>query len=326
MLLTDGTDINSLDPLSLPPVMKRASSSHVAPRFTFPARPFILAVPRTRMLSGSDLYELAWRHATCGAEPSLGEWGFELRAVQWSAEDDGELVPCDEFAYELPRRGALAMDWRVLPEPISRASDPPETHESVGEARAEDEKRVTLPSCLESLAEARTLAEDDAWHCPTCVEPRRVTIQSAFDRLPEVLVLQLKRFYYMAKRRGKISTRVDFPLQDLDLSPWVAPGREVPGPYDLFAAVNHIGGYGGGHYTANARPSSAMRGRDPNTWHHFNDRICKPASEEDLVSRDAYVLLYRKRREAVCPEAPPSSSATDELHTSAATVLVDSPE
>ena len=74
-------------------------------------------------------------------------------------------------------------------------------------------------------------------------------------RLPEVLVVHLKRFSFNRGFRGKLDSFVDFPMTKLDLSKYVAP-EEGGHVYDLYAVSNHYGGMGGGHYTAYAMVSS----------------------------------------------------------------------
>ena len=51
---------------------------------------------------------------------------------------------------------------------------------------------------------------------------------------------------------GKLQTHVDFPIQGLDLSPYVLSYEQGGEPiiYDLFGVSNHYGSLGFGHYTA----------------------------------------------------------------------------
>ena len=70
-------------------------------------------------------------------------------------------------------------------------------------------------------------------------------------RLPEVLVIHLKRFSYTQFTRNKLETFVDFPISDLDLSSYIATKNDEPNSqYHLYAISNHYGNMGGGHYTA----------------------------------------------------------------------------
>merc|ERR1711879_785328 len=121
-------------------------------------------------------------------------------------------------------------------------------HSSMEELRAEEQKTVSLKDCLDSLVEPRLLSGDDMWQCPTCEKPQEATLASSIERLPQTLVIHLKRFYYTKMRRGKISTLVDFPIEELRLADWCSPADD--GAYDLYGVVNHHGGFGSGHYTA----------------------------------------------------------------------------
>jgi hypothetical protein len=40
--------------------------------------------------------------------------------------------------------------------------------------------------------------------------------------MPSILIIHLKRFEFTEKKRGKINDLVEFPLHDLDLTPYVS--------------------------------------------------------------------------------------------------------
>jgi hypothetical protein len=70
-------------------------------------------------------------------------------------------------------------------------------------------------------------------------------------RLPEVLVIHLKRFSYTQFTRNKLEPFVDFPTSDLDLTPYITDKSKQPkSHFRLFAISNHYGNMRGGHYTA----------------------------------------------------------------------------
>lgn len=63
--------------------------------------------------------------------------------------------------------------------------------------------------------------------------------------------------------------------------------------YDCFAVSNHMGGTGGGHYTAYAKcPLS-------DAWFNYNDSSVSSISpgevEDRVISSSAYSLFYRRR-------------------------------
>lgn len=64
----------------------------------------------------------------------------------------------------------------------------------------------------------------------------------------------------------------------------------TPAVYDLGGVVNHYGGLGGGHYTANAFNMF------DNRWYEYSDdRVSVVENEADLVTSAAYVLFYTRR-------------------------------
>jgi ubiquitin carboxyl-terminal hydrolase 4/11/15 len=65
--------------------------------------------------------------------------------------------------------------------------------------------------------------------------------------------------------------------------------KNEPKPYDLIAVANHYGGLGGGHYTAYAKNINT------GSWHYFDDSNVNAASEDNVVSKAAYVLFYQRR-------------------------------
>ena len=151
---------------------------------------------------------------------------------------------------------------------------------------------------------------------------KRLSIWNA----PKYLAIQLKRFHFQQRMgystsygsygngggkaqpsfaREKIETCVDFPLDGLDLADFVlSPHARCPGGkhgegypqggskpgllYDCVAVSNHMGGLGGGHYTAYAR-------RD-GRWFNFNDsQVTEVADTSRIVGTAAYVLFYKRR-------------------------------
>ena len=71
-------------------------------------------------------------------------------------------------------------------------------HESV-ENRAEDEELVVgLDQCLRRYGEAEELSDSNKWYCPTCEERHDATKQLEVWKLPEVVLICLKRFQVRA--------------------------------------------------------------------------------------------------------------------------------
>ena len=114
-------------------------------------------------------------------------------------------------------------------------------------------KEVSLFSCLEAFIAEEPLGPEDMWYCPGCKEHRQAKKKLDLWKLPEILVVHLKRFTYSRFLKNKIDTLVNFPIHDLDLSKYVMNKDGQSCLYELYAVSNHYGGMGGGHYTAYAK-------------------------------------------------------------------------
>jgi ubiquitin C-terminal hydrolase len=179
-------------------------------------------------------------------------------------------------------------------------------------------KAIDLRQCLEKFAEREQLGAEDPWYCCKCKERLQAYKKMDLWSCPDVLILHLKRFSYVqgassfySHTREKIEDLVTFPLEGLDLS-GVMRGPvdpQAPPVYDLYAVSEHVGGLGGGHYTAVARNFKS------GVWHAFNDSYVAPIEparlQETVVTPRAYVLFYRRRQGSLrwggakLPDVPP---------------------
>eukprot|EP00761_Pharyngomonas_kirbyi_P012405 gb/GECH01012432.1/.p1 GENE.gb/GECH01012432.1/~~gb/GECH01012432.1/.p1 ORF type:complete len:861 (+),score=178.12 gb/GECH01012432.1/:1-2583(+) len=143
-----------------------------------------------------------------------------------------------------------------------------------------------VKECISLFTEREQLGTQDTWYCPQCKD--HVQAFKHFDlwKLPDILVVHLKRFQYSRYNRSKLATFVDFPIEGLDLTCFE---EDDPVIYDLYAVSNHSGGLGGGHYTAYVKNSKNGK------WFLFNDSSVSPASEDHIKSNSAYVLFYQRR-------------------------------
>ena len=177
----------------------------------------------------------------------------------------------------------------------------PTQHESAVQAAAKSSatslvpRTVTLDDCVEAFLQPERLDASDSWYCSECKTHVRAEKKLDLWRLPEVLVVHLKRFSYNRYSRDKLDTVVDFPLEGLDLSQVVlgsgnsSTSTSEQNVYDLYAVSNHYGGLGGGHYTAYCKMP------DDGQWHTFDDSSVSDMDPEEVKSTAAYVLFYRRR-------------------------------
>ncbi|OWM69055.1 ubiquitin carboxyl-terminal hydrolase 8 [Punica granatum] len=150
------------------------------------------------------------------------------------------------------------------------------------------QETVSLYKCLEAFLTEEPLGPEDMWFCPRCKEHRQASKKLDLWRLPEILVIHLKRFSYSRYLKNKLETYVDFPIDDLDLSTYVASKNiHQSSRYTLYAISNHYGNMRGGHYTA-----FIHHGGD--RWYDFDDSHVRPISVDKIKTLAAYVLFYRR--------------------------------
>jgi ubiquitin C-terminal hydrolase len=156
------------------------------------------------------------------------------------------------------------------------------------------QKRSTLEDCLADFFSREVL--EDGWTCPQakCKKKTTATKQLKLSIPPTVLIIQFKRFSHENGFHQKVDTRVEYPIDGLNLNKCL-PLLQEEAIYDLVAVSNHMGSISGGHYTAYARRKQSNR----NEWYKFDDSsvtLVKPIDYEyDIVSRHAYLLFYIKR-------------------------------
>jgi len=269
-----------------------------------------------------DLYKAVW--AVCSRvipdyrRPSSKnvdeEWPFRLSRVARDGLTCSKCgwikgclgCPVDISVSEPVRLGkeeTLGVDWNavLLSEyyneyPIISKAE----HKSVASANNDKNAPKELRKCLSTLLQE----EEVPAYCKTCTkrrggeftEPTQVKAFSIWS-LPPVLVFQLKRFNIHGGHTYKVANLVEFPLE-LDVREYLADGdTAVAGPtlsrsetrYSLYGVVNHIGGFGSGHYTA------CVWSRPDRQWWYCDDGRCFHICPDEVVTSHAYLLFFLRK-------------------------------
>jgi len=194
--------------------------------------------------------------------------------------------------------------------------------------KATKDQGISMEDCLDEFTKEEKLGEEDLWYCPRCKKHQQASKKFELWKVPDILVVHLKRFSNSRLLRDKIDSFIDFPIEGLDLTErvgerqvakqWVEEGNAPealgiedegsdPLVYDLFAVDEHMGGLGGGHYRAYAKSF------EDNQWYHFDDthtslsdawhavvrnsiqRCTESFSLPSSQNANAYLLFYRRR-------------------------------
>jgi hypothetical protein len=150
----------------------------------------------------------------------------------------------------------------------------------------------TLQDCLELYLQTDILDGANQWYCEKCKEHVDATRKIDIWIIPPILIIHLKRFKYddFGQRGSKNNETLEYPMEQWDLAKFVlGQGSDVP-CYDLYAVSNHLGGLGGGHYTAYAL------NRFNEEWYEYNDSTCRMLEDDSVVGRNstAYLLFYNR--------------------------------
>lgn len=135
------------------------------------------------------------------------------------------------------------------------------------------------------------------YSCEKCKKLRNGVKFCKMQSLPEILCIHLKRFRHELMFSTKISTHVSFPLEGLDLQPFLAKDSTAQTTnYDLLSVICHHGTASSGHYIAYCRNDAN------NLWYEFDDQSVTEVSESCVQNAEAYVLFYKKSNEDALKE------------------------
>ena len=143
-----------------------------------------------------------------------------------------------------------------------------------------------MEELLNNFNEKEKLTSDNQWLCPKCKQSQLADKKMEIYSVNDVIIFHLKRF----RNNRKIENLVEFPIEGLNLKEYL-PNKNEDNIYDLFAVANHVGGLHGGHYFAYGK--NCIDGE----WYEFNDSNVSKIDKKKVVSENAYVLFYKKRRE-----------------------------
>jgi ubiquitin carboxyl-terminal hydrolase 8 len=166
-------------------------------------------------------------------------------------------------------------------------SSSPEPYFIINLSIPENNKSPSLIDCFDLYVNGETLEGENAWYNDNTKLKQNVQKKLIYWSMPNVLVIDIKRFNY---RNQKNQILITIPLENLDLSSYVIGYKKDSYIYDLYGICNHSGGVHGGHYTAFIKNANGK-------WYHFNDTfVTEVTNLHDLITPKAYCLFYRKRQ------------------------------
>ena len=148
---------------------------------------------------------------------------------------------------------------------------------------------ATITDCL-NLAFADESLDD--YQCDVCKTKGKATIRNRISRVPDVIILNFKRF---TNTMQKIAGKVTWDIKQFDFRPWMAfkgdPFNKlyVPPIYETTALIEQQGSFRGGHYR--------MYAKQEEQWYEYDDNVIQNVPGETATNCDTYIaFLTRKNR------------------------------
>jgi ubiquitin carboxyl-terminal hydrolase 8 len=150
-----------------------------------------------------------------------------------------------------------------------------------------DKSEPSLFDCLDLYCQKESLEGDNAWYNDKTKLKENASRGIIFWSLPDVMIIDVKRWSHQNNQLKKINTIVHAPITNADFSGYVKGYNSASYIYDLYAICNHHGGALGGHYTATIKNANGK-------WYVFNDTVVNEIPESQVITSGAYCYFYRK--------------------------------
>jgi ubiquitin carboxyl-terminal hydrolase 2/21 len=164
-------------------------------------------------------------------------------------------------------------------------------------SQSSEDEDCSLNDCLEMFMKEEVLDGQNMSYCSKCKKLQKTHKRLYLNRLPNTLVLHLKRF---GNSRRKKQNKISYPVNGLNLRPFLSNNtlahtsrksscRRVP-LYDLYAVCHHMGTSYSGHYTASCLDMISKE------WYEFNDTKVSRHDGKLSPCNTPYMLFYKLRQ------------------------------
>lgn len=150
----------------------------------------------------------------------------------------------------------------------------------IEENSKQKEDEISLNDCLKLFTKEEEINDIQ---CEKCKKKTLFKKTLEIERLPQYLVIVLKRFKYILTTSVKIQNLIKFPLYDLPLQNYVSQ-KNINYKYNLFGLINHSGSLEWGHY------NSIFKVND--IWALFDDSSVSEINS-GIESKKVYMLIYK---------------------------------
>jgi len=149
----------------------------------------------------------------------------------------------------------------------------------------EDKNVCTIFDCFDLFTQNELLTGTNSWFNENTNKKQDVYKTIMFWSLPNILIIELKRFNNYNK---KINTLVNSPINNLDLSRYIIGYNKSQYVYDLIGVINHTGECYGGHYNSIIK--------NTNNWYLYDDDVVNIINNEKIITKKSYCFFYKLQK------------------------------
>lgn len=149
-----------------------------------------------------------------------------------------------------------------------------------------EKQNISIYDCLDNFTRVETLDGDDKYSCVTCNKKCVATKKFIFWNVPDIVIINFKRFSMSPQGIRKINNYIDYDTT-LDFSRYMQEHRSCY-QYELIAVVHHYGSFGSGHYVSFNKINDV--------WYHFNDsnisKVDSSVIKQQIITDSSYILVF----------------------------------
>uniref|UniRef100_A0A8R1E4E4 Ubiquitin carboxyl-terminal hydrolase n=1 Tax=Caenorhabditis japonica TaxID=281687 RepID=A0A8R1E4E4_CAEJA len=150
---------------------------------------------------------------------------------------------------------------------------------------------TSLTECINRFFQKNNLYGDNQYSCCKCNKLVDATKTTKAVVMPEVIMIQLKRFRHTMHGTRKVDKVVEFPIHLLDFGRWTSSGQELM--YDLAGFVVHEGHtVEFGHYV------TYVKHEHDKMWYKFDDLNITRSDASRVAEQQPYILMFKRRHGA----------------------------
>ncbi len=154
---------------------------------------------------------------------------------------------------------------------------------------------ATLNECLDTFSKSEKLEGDEQYYCNKCNKKNDAMKKIYIWEMPEILIIQFKRFNHHKGRSTKNNCNISYPVTRLKLDNNHHEYKRQNYEFNLTGVVYHMGSLNGGHYIAFTQNPMTSK------WYRYNDSnvtyIPREHLDNEIQTPGAYILFYKKKIE-----------------------------